>query len=177
MDSHDTFTLQVRLTPGEVLDRLKRASVMDTEGFFKYPRFAVDQPFFPQMANQFSIHRMKFLYCNPLRQFLDAEIEPTPDGSHISGHFGINMFVRVFITIWFAFLGIFCISFIVQLIWGYWHGQNSRKELLWIILPFGMGMIISLVIILAKYLGKNGSKEISTWVRAQLSDVIICNKQ
>jgi hypothetical protein len=105
-------------------------------------------------------------YRNSFAPFFFGRLVASDGGTLIEGEFRMHPFVRVFMTVWFSFLGLFSLTMLITVIAG--RAEAQRTAALGLVIPAGMAAFGVALIKFGRWLGRNEETAIIAFLKSTL---------
>lgn len=111
----------------------------------------------------------RIFYGNSFRTFVFARFYPSGAGSRVAVRFGMSLFVRVFLGIWFGGLALIGGAAMIAVGLAYVRGDARPGSWIFIIVPSGMGAAGFALVRFGRWLGRNEQGRLTQFLRDTIS--------
>jgi hypothetical protein len=159
------MTLHTRIPIEECKARL--ASSVDAERLaFSWSGYAGSRPILGKLRDSsFRLQKRRY-YHNSFAPFFFGRFVVSDDGTLIEGKFTMHPFVRVFMIVWFSFLGVPSVIMLISVFAGQADVQGS--PILGLVIPAGMAAFGVALVKFGRWLGRSEETAIVAFLKSTL---------
>jgi hypothetical protein len=159
------MTLRTRIPIEECKARL--ALSVDAERLgFSWSGYAGSRPILGKLRDTtFRLQKRRY-YRNSFAPFFFGRFVASNDGTLIEGEFRMHPFVRVFMIVWFSFLGVPSVIMLISVFAGQADVQGS--PILGLVIPAGMAVFGVALVKFGRWLGRSEETAIVAFLKSTL---------
>ena len=157
------MTFDTRIAIDECKARL--ASSIDAERLgFSWSGYAGSKPILGQLHDSnFRLQKRRY-YRNSFAPFFFGRFVTVEGGTRIEGEFRMHPLVKVFMSVWYGFLGLMFVVMLITVIAG--RADVQRGALAGLVIPLGMAAFGFALIKFSRWLGRNEETAIIAFLKS-----------